>query len=1492
MLDVEYSLAKAISQLPPGVAGLAGTELVPVVQDGETRRFPASAFAASIALANNLTTDDANRALTAAMGKQLYDLLQSFQVSQQPPLSLGTPRGLSMNTLNGQRILSLGAASMTEDGALTREDFARFSAKASYDGVLDEYIYDRVSDIFQQGSNVTITKDDLTNRLTVNASGSGSGPSAIFDPEYFTLNGNEWTLNDLPQVKVTGLTESLNNKVDKIIGKGLSTIDFTEAYRSKLDMLQTTGSGTTFLASDGTYKSIGGGGGGTVLTDGTDAKQALMWDVATSSWKPKIPSYLQLADLPEIVTLTGVIQFNPSGVTAFTPLAVTTPAIADEAITEPKLAITGTPDANKVIGYASGSLAWVTAPTGSGGLPAGTSTNQYAGWNGSAAVFRQIQYSELGGLPSVVTMSGDVTFAADGVTTIGPGKVDTGKLANASVTIPKIGASGTPSATTFLRGDGQWATPPSGGGAGGATTLDGLTDVEAPVATESDILQYRSNGLWSNAPYLDIRSGNVPANPNSATYRLFATQLGGLTEIHFKSASGYEGNPFQDTTIHCTNNSGGALTKGQVVTVVGGSGNLFGLPVVTLARANSASTCQLVLMAMQDVAVGATARFAMHGKIYNINTSAFPLGSDVYVSPTTAGGLTATRPTGTNVIVYVGKVTNSHTTEGVIAFNISAYQDQPGTGGGTSYTDAQALAAIGAKLTNTQAVNLSYNTSNSQITGTLNYSNNAAGTISFQQDAAGIYASLKTAERSALLNRANHTGTQPASTITGLAVVATTGSYSDLSGTPAFPIVDQTLQDGSSNAVSGNAVYDAIGGLQNLITSENSSVVAAINQLSTQAQLTPEGAVTVIPNSKYKKAPITYLGTRYYVLLQEQIDAEITPEFTKTDINLSILNPDFDAPQGQGSYFVDHVAGNNFSMAGSGTSSVVRRGDGAVGLQFNGTQSIVSVNAGVWKFLHDGSTNWSVYWEGVIYGGQTGFKGLWGSDNFTGSVPGVTCVFNPATNGIEFFIANPSNPAGEVVYLTAPGVITPGETSGIWVVFRPAGNGGLHHVRVYVNYELVLIGNVPSGRAYSSSNPSYALSVGSGGNLYGPVSGVISRFKVYNIAVDQEIQFHQWKEGKISKRTANKGKNLVPKVITEFSSDYCLGGVFCKNPVNGKSVFLYNKQDDHYGSAPGGIVMKTSVDDFETPSKEIPVFVSSDNTQMYAQPVAEYTSNGRLHMIYCRRNGATNFHYTRLCYRYSTNDGSTWSSEVVIATCPNNETFIPIAKIVIMPDGAILCPYYRTTIPGVTNTGVYVARSADGGTTWNATYGTMFSSPTVYNNECTIASLGGQNLVGMMRQEATAGFLQVFSSDGGATWTQQGSVTHGDVWTDIVNGIQTSKTPPHLTSFFIGATRVICSFYFNRNSRRYSAIYTKASDLVSNGAAAWNGKTVFTVDLQPSRGDSTYMGGYPAMDHLNDTIEMVMCGFHESEYLDWSTQVLAKTGNEHLTKVKAELGIA
>lgn len=62
------------------------------------------------------------------------------------------------------------------------------------------------------------------------------------------------------------------------------------------------------------------------------------------------------------------------------------------------------------------------------------------------------------------TVTGDVQISAAGVTSISNNAVTTTKINNGSVTISKISATGTPSASTYLRGDGSWQ---SAGGSGG-----------------------------------------------------------------------------------------------------------------------------------------------------------------------------------------------------------------------------------------------------------------------------------------------------------------------------------------------------------------------------------------------------------------------------------------------------------------------------------------------------------------------------------------------------------------------------------------------------------------------------------------------------------------------------------------------------------------------------------------------------------------------------------------------------------------------------------------------------------------------------------------------------------------------------------------------------------------------------------------------------------------------------------------------------------------
>lgn len=94
-------------------------------------------------------------------------------------------------------------------------------------------------------------------------------------------------------------------------------------------------------------------------------------------------------------------------------------------------------------------------------------------------------------------MTGDVTAAAGSTaTTIANGAVTTNKIADANVTIAKISATGTASSSNFLRGDGSWAVPSSGGGSitnfavTGTTTYTLTTSNQVVVTTSTAITTF------------------------------------------------------------------------------------------------------------------------------------------------------------------------------------------------------------------------------------------------------------------------------------------------------------------------------------------------------------------------------------------------------------------------------------------------------------------------------------------------------------------------------------------------------------------------------------------------------------------------------------------------------------------------------------------------------------------------------------------------------------------------------------------------------------------------------------------------------------------------------------------------------------------------------------------------------------------------------------------------------------------------------------------
>lgn len=76
-------------------------------------------------------------------------------------------------------------------------------------------------------------------------------------------------------------------------------------------------------------------------------------------------------------------------------------------------------------------------------------------------------------------------------------------------------------------------------------------------------------------------------------------------------------------------------------------------------------------------------------------------------------------------------------------------------------------------------------------------------------------------------NNYTHPSTHPASMITGMAAVATSGDYEDLNGKPAIPTVDTTITEGGQNPVTGGAIYTALAGKANASHTQSAGTITA-----------------------------------------------------------------------------------------------------------------------------------------------------------------------------------------------------------------------------------------------------------------------------------------------------------------------------------------------------------------------------------------------------------------------------------------------------------------------------------------------------------------------------------------------------------------------------------------------------------------------------------------------------------------------------------------
>jgi hypothetical protein len=155
---------------------------------------------------------------------------------------------------------------------------------------------------------------------------------------------------------------------------------------------------------------------------------------------------------------------------------------------------------------------------------------------------------------------------------------------------------------------------------------------------------------YNNSSYIAIQTttGNVPTN--TAYWQLLASS----STLKLSTTA--------------RNNTGSTIPAGAVVYFSGASGNL---PLIALAQANTEMTSSKTIgITAVAIANNATGEVVVSGLADNLNTSSFADGVALWLSPTVPGGLTITKPSAPDHMVFVGFVTRSHPTQGTIEVKI------------------------------------------------------------------------------------------------------------------------------------------------------------------------------------------------------------------------------------------------------------------------------------------------------------------------------------------------------------------------------------------------------------------------------------------------------------------------------------------------------------------------------------------------------------------------------------------------------------------------------------------------------------------------------------------------------------------------------------------------------------------------------------------------------------------------------------------------------
>lgn len=203
-----------------------------------------------------------------------------------------------------------------------------------------------------------------------------------------------------------------------------------------------------------------------------------------------------------------------------------------------------------------------------------------------------------------------------------------------------------------------------------------LTNAEVDnnfININTELVNKAAKGANSDITSMSGITGNI-STPDSIQFDTATAEVPGVGKLVWNNGEATFAFTLKGGTLDhnigtsifnlCYNGTGASIPKGTVVYVSGAQGQRIS---ITRAQANSEATSARTFgITAEAIANGAEGLVIEHGVLTGVDTSAYTAGASLYLSPTTAGGLTATKPSAPNHLVYIGNVISVNASSGRI----------------------------------------------------------------------------------------------------------------------------------------------------------------------------------------------------------------------------------------------------------------------------------------------------------------------------------------------------------------------------------------------------------------------------------------------------------------------------------------------------------------------------------------------------------------------------------------------------------------------------------------------------------------------------------------------------------------------------------------------------------------------------------------------------------------------------------------------------------